>query len=146
MSLRPETRESAAAAAKTLADDYGCTLRHAKEELWEVVCRYVQPGGLKGDVKHDTINPADIDAAYLDLRAEWDTNPPPKAPPPPEAPAPEPSPDLSAPSRCRSDKCRAQIRWGKLNGRTHPFDLDGVTSHYSTCKDAERFRRQKGAA
>lgn len=140
MSLRPETRDSLTAAAETLAADYGCGLPYAKKALWVAVCRYVQPPGMTGDVLHSSVNPADVDATYLDLRAEWDTSPPPKVL------TPEPSPDLSPPARCRSDKCRAQIRWGKLNGRTHPFDLDGVTSHYSTCKDAARFRRQKGAA
>ena len=139
MSLKPETRESLTAAAQTLADDYGCGLPHAKKALWVAVCAYVQPPGMKGDVLHSAINPADVDAAYLDLRWFWDTQPPPKV-------LPEPSPDLSAPTRCRSDKCRAQIRWGRLNNKAHPFDLDGVTSHYKTCKDADRFRRQKGAA
>ena len=139
MSLRPDTRDSLTAAAQTLADDYGCGLPRARRALWDAVCRYVQPPGMAGDVRHSAISPADVDAAYLDLRADWDLVPPPKA-----VPSPFPSPDLSAPVRCKSDKCRALIRWGKLNGRTHPFDLDGLTSHYSTCKDADRFRGQRG--
>lgn len=137
MSLRPETRDSLTAASQTLADDFACGLPHAKKALWVAVCRYVQPFGMTGDVKHDTINPADVDAAYLDLRETWDTDPPPKV-------LPEPPADLPPPSRCRS--CRAQIRWGQRGPKKHPFNLDGVTSHFDTCPDASRWRPKKGAA
>lgn len=40
--------------------------------------------------------------------------------------------------QCRS--CHAPVFWGRLCGSAHPFDLDGE-SHFSTCPDAERWRR-----
>lgn len=144
MTLRPETRDSLTAAAKTLADDFRCGLAYAKKALWVAVCRYVQPPGMTGDVLHSSINPVDVDMVYLELADAWRSNPPPLEALPPPVTVPD-AQSLSAPTRCRSDKCRAQIRWGKLNNKAHPFDLDGITSHYKTCKDADRFRR-KGAA
>lgn len=131
MSLRPDTRDNAAAAAATLALDYGCSLPYAKRALWEMVLRYLQPYGMVGDVVQAEVTPAHVDVCYLDLRAEWDQNPPPRVV---AALPPNPSP----PCPCRF--CVAQIRWADLNGKRHPFNLDG-SSHFDTCTSPRRSRR-----
>lgn len=38
---------------------------------------------------------------------------------------------------CRG--CGERIRWGRLGGKAHPYNLDG-TSHFDTCKKAGSFR------
>ena len=39
--------------------------------------------------------------------------------------------------KCRG--CGERIRWGRLGGKAHPYDLDG-TSHFDTCVNASKFR------
>lgn len=47
-------------------------------------------------------------------------------------------------SYCRSTKCRKLIYWLPLKGRLHPFDdPEGKVSHFSTCVDANKFRKEK---
>ena len=133
MSLRPDTRDSLTAAAQTLATDFGCALPHAKKALWVAVLRYLQPFGMVGDVLQSEVTPAQVDVCYLDLRSEWDTNPPPRI-------LPEPPTDISAPRPCRS--CRVQIRWARRGGKPHPYNLDGVTSHFATCPQAPAWRKK----
>lgn len=137
MSLRPETKESLRAAAEAIALDFDCGLPHAKKALWLAVLRYMQPPGMQGDVLHSSVSPSDVDVVYLELRAEWERDPSLWA-------RPSPAPGLSAPTRCRS--CRAEIRWGQRGPKKHPYNLDGVTSHFDTCPDAARWRPKKGAA
>ncbi|MNS50362.1 hypothetical protein D3C72_830070 [compost metagenome] len=79
----------------------------------------------------------------------------------PAPPAPEPPPDDRSPlpvepervTRCRSAECRAEIVYLERAGRPHPVDAGTVragevdfvpkqhTSHFSTCPEADRFRR-----
>ena len=43
---------------------------------------------------------------------------------------------------CRS--CRKPVEWKKLNGRPHPYDVDGAgVSHFATCPDAAEWDRRK---
>ena len=41
--------------------------------------------------------------------------------------------------------CGAQIRWGTMFGKRHPFNLDG-TSHFDTCPEADGFRKGRGVS
>jgi len=136
--LSQPAKDSAAAAAATLALDFGCSLKHAKQTLWETAQRLKQPPGMVGDLPHADFTSADFDVAFLKVAEEWRANPPPRpiSDPPPPA-------DLSAPTQCRS--CRAQIRWGQRGPKKHPFNLNG-SSHFDTCPDAERWRPKKKEA
>ena len=49
-------------------------------------------------------------------------------------------------SVCRDkngEGCGQEIRWGRLFGKAHPFNLDG-TSHFDSCPEADKFRRGRG--
>lgn len=39
--------------------------------------------------------------------------------------------------------CGAEIRWGTMFGKRHPFNLDG-SSHFDTCPEADGFRKGNG--
>lgn len=45
---------------------------------------------------------------------------------------------------CDGSECRATIVMAKdVAGRYHPFDEDTGHSHYATCPDAQKFRKEK---
>lgn len=48
---------------------------------------------------------------------------------------------MSKEAECRG--CHAKIKWGRLEGKPHPYNPDGE-SHFTTCPKAKEFRR--GAA
>lgn len=38
--------------------------------------------------------------------------------------------------------CGAPILWKLLKDRPHPYELDGITSHFAKCPHAASFRRK----
>lgn len=53
---------------------------------------------------------------------------------------------------CKGEKCTANVLWGRLFGKRHPFDYTtvnnepvAINSHFDTCPDAGKFRGGEAA-